>query len=120
MKIFLDDCRPCPEGWTLALTAGEAIALLEQGNVEEISLDHDLGDEEVCGSGYQVATWIEEKAFHGAISPLKWRIHSANPVGVQKMSAALKSALFPSFCIAPLKATSSLRRSSRMPAGIGM
>ncbi|MDE1348062.1 cyclic-phosphate processing receiver domain-containing protein [Vibrio aestuarianus] len=37
----------------------EAIALLKQGTVTEISLDHDLGDDE-HGTGYDVVLWIEE------------------------------------------------------------
>ena len=37
----------------------EAIALLESGAVEELSLDHDLGDDE-RGTGYDVVLWIEE------------------------------------------------------------
>ena len=37
----------------------EAIRLLETGAVDEISLDHDLGDDE-RGTGYDVVRWIEE------------------------------------------------------------
>ena len=35
------------------------IALLEAGNVTEISLDHDLGDDD-RGTGYDVILWIEQ------------------------------------------------------------
>ena len=44
MRVYLDDERKPPEGWQLVKWPDEAIALLEQGVVEEISLDHDLGD----------------------------------------------------------------------------
>ena len=61
IRVFLDDdVREAPAGWTRAYTAREAIALLEAGGVVEISLDHDLGDEATCGTGYEVACWIEE------------------------------------------------------------
>ena len=92
MKIYLDDCRQCPEGWTLAKTAQEAIDLLLENKdiVTHISLDHDLGPEE-AGTGYDVACWIEERYYTDAdwIAP-QWAIHSSNPVGRQRMSAALR------------------------------
>ena len=44
VKIFLDDLRPAPEGWTPARWPDEVIRLLESGVVTELSLDHDLGD----------------------------------------------------------------------------
>jgi hypothetical protein len=43
-RVFLDDRRPAPDGWTLVRWPDEVIALLETGAVEELSLDHDLGD----------------------------------------------------------------------------
>jgi hypothetical protein len=42
MKLYVDDLRKCPEGWTLARTNTEAIRLLATGYVEEISIDHDI------------------------------------------------------------------------------
>jgi hypothetical protein len=66
IRVWLDDVRDAPGGWVRAFTAAEAIALLEAGGVVEISLDHDLGDEAVCGAGYQVVCWIEEHVvLHG-------------------------------------------------------
>ncbi len=90
-RVFLDDVRQAPAGWTRAYTAREAIALLAAGDVVEISLDHDLGDEATCGTGYQVATWIEEQvAVHGFVPP-KIAIHSANVVGRARMEQAIAS-----------------------------
>lgn len=91
MRLWLDDLRPAPDGWTHARTAAEAMALLAHGDVEEVSLDHDLGPEE-AGPGYAVAAWIEEAAAFGRIPPLRWSVHSANPVGRERMAAALESA----------------------------
>ena len=59
MKIYLDDERPTPKGWHRVYWPEEAIVLLQQGTVTEISLDHDLGDD-AHGTGYDVVLWIEE------------------------------------------------------------
>ena len=44
MNIYLDDCRPAPEGYRLVKTARECIEALAAGGVKYLSLDHDLGD----------------------------------------------------------------------------
>jgi hypothetical protein len=91
IRVWLDDVRPAPEGWVRAYTAGEAIALLEAGYVVEISLDHDLGDQATCGTGYDVATWIEEQVALHAFEPPAIGIHSANVVGCERMQRAIES-----------------------------
>jgi NAD+-processing family protein with receiver domain len=53
VKIFLDDERAAPEGWHRVRWPEEAIALLESGGVDELSLDHDPGDDQ-HGTGYDV------------------------------------------------------------------
>lgn len=53
MKIYLDDERQTPEGWHRVYWPEKAIALLKQGAVTEISLDHDIGDDD-HGTGYDV------------------------------------------------------------------
>ena len=45
MKVFLDDERATPDEWVRVYWPNEAIALLQTGQVTEISLDHDLGDD---------------------------------------------------------------------------
>jgi hypothetical protein len=89
--VWLDDVRPAPAGWTRAYTAREAIALLEAGGVVEVSLDHDLGDETTCGTGYEVACWIEEAVATRGFVPPTIRIHSANVVGRERMQRAIES-----------------------------
>lgn len=92
MRVWLDDERKMPEGFDLHVrTATEAIDVLKTGKVQLISLDHDLGPPE-AGTGYDVAAWIEEAAFSKQIPRLEWRIHSANPVGRERMLAALVGA----------------------------
>lgn len=90
MKVFLDDQRPAPEGWTLVKTAKEAIALLEAGQVEEISLDHDLGDVEE-DTGYDVLVWIEEGVEWRDFVPPSMKVHSANPPAAERMEQAIRA-----------------------------
>lgn len=92
-KLYLDDLRDTPEGFNLrAYTAKEAIDMLEKGNISLISFDHDLGPEE-AGTGYEVAKWIEEKAYTDPnFAVPDWKIHSANPVGVKNIERAMNSA----------------------------
>lgn len=89
MRVWLDDERPCPDGWVLCKTAAEAIALLATGNVMEISLDHDLGTKE---TGYNVALFIEQGAYDRTLPRLVWNLHTASPVGLARMQAALMNA----------------------------
>ena len=90
MRIFLDDIRkPSDVGlnnkeWVVipdAITAWQAI---RNGVVEELSLDHDLGE---GPTGYDLCKWMAENN--------KWPsksiyIHSQNPVGRNNMWAIIK------------------------------
>ena len=84
MKVFLDDVREAPPGWRRVLWPEEAIALLQSGSVAEISLDHDLGDD-TRGTGYDVIRWIEEAVVTRGFVPPVIVVHSANPVGRERM-----------------------------------
>ncbi|WP_369915187.1 cyclic-phosphate processing receiver domain-containing protein [Xanthomonas sp. NCPPB 3005] len=88
MRIYLDDERPTPPGWTRVYWPDEAIALLEQGRVLEISLDHDLGDDQ-RGTGYDVVAWIEEAVVTRGFVPPAIRVHSANPAARKRMEAGI-------------------------------
>lgn len=92
MKIYLDDIRDAPEGWIRAYWPSEVIALLGQGGVTEISLDHDLGDDQ-RGTGYDVICWIEEAVVARGFVPPKIVIHSANPVGRERMLRGIEAIL---------------------------
>jgi hypothetical protein len=91
MKLWLDDIRPAPDGWTWAKTAPDAIAALNAGDVAEISMDHDLGEEPGVGTGYNVACWIEEAVATGAFVPPVMAVHSRNSVGAANISRAIAS-----------------------------
>jgi hypothetical protein len=85
IKLWLDDLRTPPEGWTCAKTVDEAIALFEEHVVSDISLDNDLGTDAEgtpLPEGRHLALWMAENECWptNTIS-----VHSANPIGVQYM-----------------------------------
>ena len=111
MKVWLDDLRVAPQGWVWAKTVSEAQNLLQNGNVEEMSLDHDLGAypcdrhcwaengllcDRDCGcachrkypDGSDLVRWmIQENLW-----PQKTvAVHSSNPVGRRTMLDLLRS-----------------------------
>jgi len=90
MRVFLDDERPTPDGWVRIYWPSEAIALLETGEVEELSLDHDLGDD-ARGTGYDVVLWIEEAVALRGFRPPMICVHSANSSAREKMIAGIES-----------------------------
>ncbi len=90
MKVYLDDERDTPEGWIRVYWPDEAIDLLANGNVEEISLDHDLGDDD-RGTGYDVILWIEEAVATSDFTPPVIRVHSANSSAREKMERGIEA-----------------------------
>jgi len=91
MRLWLDDIREMPKDFDIwAKNSYEALVYLRIGNIKFISFDHDLG--EGAGTGYDVAVWIEERAFRKKIGPIGWQIHSANTVGRNKIEMAMINA----------------------------
>ena len=88
MRVYLDDERATPDGWLRVFWPDEAIALLETGEVSEISLDHDLGDD-ARGTGYDVILWIEEAVALRGFDPPAMFVHSANSPARRKMLAGI-------------------------------
>jgi len=60
--------------------------------VVEISLDHDLGDDE-RGTGYDVVLWIEEAVVTKGFKPPLIKVHSANSSASAKMELGIDSIL---------------------------
>lgn len=89
MKVYLDDERKTPDGWERVYWPNEAIDLLQTGKVSEISLDHDLGDDD-RGTGYDVILWIEEAVFTKGFTPPVIKVHSANSSAREKMERGIK------------------------------
>jgi len=99
-KLWLDDVRPMPDDFDYwAKTVDEAkMYILNQSVVQDqkkeneimfISFDHDLGLGQE--DGIELAKWLESKAYYGIGKQLKWRVHSANPVGVKNITATMQS-----------------------------
>ncbi len=90
MRVFLDDERSTPDGWVRVYWPDEAIALLKAGQVVEISLDHDLGDDD-RGTGYDVLLWIEEAVATQGFRAPQMKVHSANSSAREKMERAISA-----------------------------
>ena len=90
MKVFLDDERETPRSWVRVYWPDEAIELLQSESVTELSLDHDLGDDN-RGTGYDVIKWIEEQVATSNFVPPKIKVHSANISARKKMELGIES-----------------------------
>lgn len=91
--LWLDDERPMPDHQHFthhATTAEEAIELLQKMNFSFISLDHDLGIGRK--TGYDVACFIEQEAVAGRMPFANVTLHTANPVGRDRMAHAIRHA----------------------------
>lgn len=89
MRIYLDDERSTPDGYIRTYTVEETIALIQtnNGDVETVSLDNDLGTG--LKEGREVMKWIEEQAYHNTLLPIPHLIiHSGNPVAQDEMMTA--------------------------------
>ena len=94
IKVYLDDLRIPPHGYTLVKNARTAIDFITSSwdMIEEISLDHDLGDEETCGNGYQVVCEMEDFVYNTRPTHLPYiHVHSANPIGRRRMEFGIKN-----------------------------
>lgn len=92
MKAWLDDERPAPKGWERFTAARDLIEELSKRDLDEISLDHDLGDGRKVGTGYKVLVYIERELADGRMRRApRIHIHTANPVARKRMEAARDS-----------------------------
>ncbi|KIL40164.1 cell division protein FtsJ [Gordoniibacillus kamchatkensis] len=89
IHVYLDDVRPCPRGFVAARTAEECILLLEQCEVDILSLDFDLGWHAPSGSA--VASWIAQNGRF----PRRLYFHTSSPAGREQMVRLLLPALPP-------------------------
>lgn len=88
MKLFVDDIRKAPKGWTPARTVTEAIRYLHQFPFEVVSLDHDIMTD-CCHS----VSWetFEPVAWHISLMRDRPRVmfHTSNPAGGARMASIL-------------------------------
>lgn len=90
MKIYLEDERTTPGGWVRVYWPDGAIELIRTGQVTQISLDHDPGDDK-RGTGFDIVLCIEEQiALHGFFRPLM-KVHSANVSARTKMENGIRA-----------------------------
>lgn len=84
MKVYLDDERNTPAGWTRTWVVETTVLLLETRGVTHLSLDNDLGEGNL--EGFKVLDWLEEKVYNDPEFPIpEITIHSANPVAKHRM-----------------------------------
>lgn len=79
MKLFLDDIRLAPEGYTQARTYQACIELLCAHEFERVSLDYSLGERQ---TGLDVLKWMVE---NDRIPP-QLNIHSTHDYGRSAMA----------------------------------
>ena len=84
-KIWIDDIRPAPEGYTWIKSVNDFMQWFGENGGDRIAvidIDHDAGDYRPEGGDYiRVLDYLE---FMG-VTDLTVRLHSANPVGVRNM-----------------------------------
>ncbi len=96
MKLWIDDCRPAPEGYVWCKSVNAAKYWIERIEYEDkyirdcfltlIDIDHDAGKYAQYGGDYiRILDWLEET---GRNYPI--HIHSMNPVGVANMRRIIK------------------------------
>lgn len=104
MKLYIDDLRKLPEGWTLARNNTIAIRLLATGYVTDVSIDHDIctpfsGE---LSAGVRRRLEIGQETFEPVVyyiiamkpenRPTTVTIHSANVPASLQMIKLLKDA----------------------------
>lgn len=94
MNVYMDDVRPGPNSfshddnwssWVVVRSVHNTKKLLQWGQVNHLSLDHDMGEGQE--SGYDLVKWMAENDIWptGEIT-----VHSANPVGAENMRATIE------------------------------
>jgi hypothetical protein len=96
LRVWLDDDlvdRAAPTGWVHVTNVASACELLTTGRVVELSLDHDLGDDDEHGRGIDVVDFLSEQQFaHGrSLWPRDGvALHTANPEGREQMARGIE------------------------------
>ncbi|WP_257348316.1 cyclic-phosphate processing receiver domain-containing protein [Pseudalkalibacillus decolorationis] len=86
INVFLDDVRPCPEHFILATDIEQCIQLLNEFDVQHLSLDHDL-ENKVRNGFLLVQHMVKHQLFAETIT-----VHSANSGAGKRMYSYLINA----------------------------
>lgn len=84
INLYLDDLRPCPPHFVLALTAEQCKTILAEEEVNILSLDFDLGMDEP--TGYEVVRYVVDSGRY----PREIFLHTSSPAGRMEMFEKLK------------------------------
>lgn len=90
-NVYLDDLRSAPRGWVRTHTADETIDELRSGEVDQLSLDYNLGA--ASGqTGAAVLRWIDRQIAENPDwnPPRAIRVHSTHRAGRPLMIQLLK------------------------------
>ncbi|WEK55824.1 MAG: cell division protein FtsJ [Candidatus Cohnella colombiensis] len=86
INVYLDDVRPCPQGFVVARSASDCLLLLSECEVNVLSLDFELGFGEPNGL----------TVVHGMIAgghyPREVYVHSSSKLGREFMVRDLRAA----------------------------
>ena len=91
-RLYLDDIRnPKSKDWIIVRNYDEFVKCIEEkGLPDELSFDHDLGENDTK-TGYDCAKWFGEYCWDNGLPFPKWNVHSANPVGKENIENYLKN-----------------------------
>lgn len=87
IHVYLDDLRPCPQGFTLARNVQECLLLLEECDIDILSLDHDMGWN-TEQTGMDIVIWLVQKRKF----PREIYIHTSSQAACTAMYQMLYSA----------------------------
>ena len=96
MKLWIDDVRPAPRDyvWISGTNIALSFIRVNYADIELIDLDHDAGDYAKEGGDYiRILQEMErlKKVHKMNFDHITFRLHSANPVGVQNMRAIIEA-----------------------------
>lgn len=97
MKLWVDDLRPAPPGYTWIKSVDMAKVMIQSNGlvnrngsvwyIDELNLDHDAGDFACNGGDYiEILKWMEQKG----INDIPIHLHTQNPVGRMNMRAIIE------------------------------
>ncbi len=95
MRLYLDDIRPTPEGFSHTVRSYEDFVyfIKTRGLPSFISFDNDLGCDEnevVLPDGYACAKWLVYES-ELDLTALNFKVHSANPVARVQIESLLNN-----------------------------
>ena len=87
INVYMDDMRRRPPGFVLARTTGECLLMLRESPVNILSLDYDMGPEDVSGSEVAKRIVLE------GLFPREIYLHTSSLQGRKEMYETLYCAL---------------------------